>query len=142
MKVLIPLAMAAFLIPGAASAEAMGQGTKDRISAYVRVSIGWMANEACMFVMGDERESFLDQIAYNVIGLGRELDSFVSSHETSNAFLKMLQGQAFRQVQANYSDCGDDAETAVRNGILEATAINESITAKGPYVDPRAEVED
>jgi|GEM_PF-3624035 len=139
MKSLTSLAVAATLLaPVAADAEeAMQQHTKDRVSAYVRVSIAWIANESCMFVMGDERETFLDNVALNVIGLNRELSDGGTDPRTASAFLKMLQGQAIKQFDENYRECGEDIEGMVHDGILEAAAINESIAAHGPYIDPR-----
>jgi len=139
MKSLTSLAVAATLLAPVAveAGEAMQQHTKDRVSAYVRVSIAWIANESCMFVMGDEREGFLDNVALNVVGLNRELSDTGTDPRTASAFLRMLQGQAIKQFDENYRACGKDVEGMVHDGIMEAVAINESIAKHGPYVDPR-----
>lgn len=137
MKSILALAAAVLFVSSAASAADMEQGTKDRISAYVRVNIALFTNEACMFVSEDERSDFLDAVAGNVIGLREELGTTVTSPTTAKAFLKLLQGQAMKQVQESSMVCDPEDETTVREGIMEAAAINESIAAHGPYIDPR-----
>jgi hypothetical protein len=117
--------------------DALPKATQDRIAAYIHVAVAWFANEHCKFLSSDERTAFQSDVAKNTVGIGAEIDLKTHDRRKSNALLFDLQGEAKKYSAANYQDCPAEAEKVVRDAVLEAAAINDSIAKRGPYVDPR-----